>query len=132
MDFSPYILIFPFMFIIVIGVFLLLIISSHKKLEIEQDKKPLYSSTAGGQIGRVGYRGPFISLRIYDEFIVIGCGRKIVLNYEEIESVEIKQWLGLVPDRIKIIHHNPTAPKNIVIGTGNPAEAKRIIDAKLG
>lgn len=131
MDSSLFVLIFPFMVIIVIGVFLLLIISSHQKLEIEQDKKPLYSSTAGGQIGGLRYKGPFISLRIYDEFIVIGCGRKIVLKYDEIEAVEIKQWLGLVPDRIKIIHRNPNAPKNIVIGTGNPAEAKRIIDVRL-
>lgn len=126
MDFSPLILI-----IVVVGVFLLIIIFSQKKLEIEEDEKPLYTSTAGGQIGWVRYRGPFISLRIYDEFIIIGCGRKIVLKYNEIISVEIKQWMGLMPDRIQINHRNPSVPKNIIIGTYNPAQAKEIIDARL-
>ena len=87
-------------------------IFSQKKLEIEGDEKPLYTSTAGGQIGWVTYRGPFISLRIYDEFIIIGCGSKMVLKYDEIISVEIKQWMGLMPDRIQINHQELMQPEN--------------------
>jgi hypothetical protein len=119
------------MFTIVVGAFAVLVIFSHQKLDIEEGKKPLYSSTSGGDIGGIGYTGPFISLRIYDEFIVIGCGKKMVLQYEEIISVEIKLWLGLTPYRIQINHTNPNVPKTILIAVGNPAEAKAIIDARL-
>lgn len=132
MDFSPFFpLLIPIVIFVILGIFLWLIISSQKKLEIEENKKPLYTSTAGGQIGGLRYKGPFISLRIYDEFIVIGCGRTIVLKYDEIVSVEIKKWMGSVADRIQIIHRNPNAPKDIIIGTGNPTQVKQIIDAQM-
>lgn len=36
-----------------------------------------------------------------------------------------------MPDRVQIIHRNPIVPKDIVIGTYNPVQAKEIIDAKL-
>lgn len=62
--------------VVVLGVFLLMMLSSQKKLEIEQDEKPLYTSTAGGRIGGVTYKGPFISLRIYEKFIIISYGKK--------------------------------------------------------
>ena len=118
---------FPLIFsIIVFCILLLLMLSSQKKLEIEGDKKPLYESTAGGEIGWMKVRGPFISLRIYDEFIIIACGKKMVLKYDEVLSVAV-----LMPGWIQINHHNPTVPKNILIGTHNPAQAKEIIDARL-
>jgi hypothetical protein len=131
-DFSPLIpILIPILIIAVLGIFLLLIISSQWKLEIEKDKKLLYSSTAGGWIGGISYRGPFISLRMYDEFIIIVCVRTYVLKYDEIVSVEIKRWMGLIPDRIQIKHRNPSIPKDIVIGTYSPSRAREIIDARL-
>jgi hypothetical protein len=101
-------------------------------LEIEKDKELLYSSTAGGRIGGMHYKGPFISLRMYDEFIIIGCGKKYVLKYDEIVSVEIKQWMGLMADRIQIKHRSSSVPRDIIIGTYSPGQAKEIIDARLG
>ncbi len=52
-------------------------LAARRRLDIEQSRTPLYSSTGGGRIGRIGYRGPFISLRIYDEFVVIKYGGQL-------------------------------------------------------
>ena len=122
---------FEFIFTIVVGAFAALIIFSHQKLDIEEGKKPLYTSTNGGQIGIVHYKGPFISLRIYDEFVVLGYGKKVVLHYDEIISIEIKQWRGFALNQIQINHSNPNVPKTIIIGTTNAAEAKALIDVRL-
>ncbi len=116
---------------LILGVFFLMIVLAHNRLEIEKGKTPLYTSTAGGRIGWTSYRGPFISLRIYDEFIVIGYVKTIVLKFEEIERVEIKKWMGIVSDKVQIIHHKLDAPDTIIIGTTNPSQVKEIIDSKL-
>lgn len=122
---------FIFIPIAIIGAFLPLIVFSHVKLNIEKGQKPRYSSTGGGQIGWVNFRGPFISLRLYEDFLVIGCGRKFVLPYTAIERVEVQQWFGTLSDRVRIIHQQPDVPERIIIGTFRPNEVKEIIDARL-
>ena len=130
---------FPFLLLGGVGLFIALIfgfllfiaVKAHNRLDIEAGKTALYTSTAGGQIGWTRYRGPFISLRIYDEFIVIGYAKTIVLRFGEIDRVEIKKWMGLVSAGIQLIHHKSDAPSRIIIGTTNPAHAKEIIDTKL-
>ena len=101
-------------------------------LDIEKGKTPLYSSLAGGRIGWINYKGPFVRLRIYDEFVVIRYFFKsIVLQYDEIEHIEIKKWLGLVADRIQIFHRKQDVPSNLIIGTSDPTEAKKLIELRL-
>ena len=113
------------------GFFIAKIVKAHRLLDIEEGKKLLHSSTSGGHIGRIRYRGPFINLRIYDEFIVISSLKAIVLRYEDIERVEIKKWMGSIPSEIKLVHHKWDAPKKIVIGTTKPIYLKEMIDSRL-
>ncbi len=115
----------------ILGSFVLLFVFSHQKLEIEKGKRVLHTQTNGGVIGWIQFKGPFISVRIYEEFIVIGCGKKYVLHYEDIDRVEIKKWLGLVSHRIQLIHHNSAAPGKILLGTSNPTAIKELIEARL-
>lgn len=120
-----------FSIVTVLGIFGFTIINAHKRLDIEKGKTPLYSSTAGGQIGWLNYKGPFISLRIYEDFLVIVYTKTIVLRFDEIDQVEIKKWIGLVSDRIQIVHHKLNVPSKIIIGTSNPAKVKELIESKL-
>ena len=123
----------PILFVVLVGgILLLLLWGSGMRLDIEKDKTPLHTETAGGRIGWMRYRGPFIRLNIYDEFIVIRYSWKsIVLRYDEIERVETGKWLGLVTDRLQIVHHKPDAPSFIRIGASSPERVKAIIESKL-
>ena len=115
----------------ILGVLVLLIVFTHQKLDIEKGKTALYKQTGGGVIGVIRFRGPLISLRVYEQFIVIGCGKKYVLRYEDIDRVEIKEWLGFA-NRIQIIHHNSDVPSNVLLGTKNSTKLKELIEARLG
>ncbi len=113
------------------GFFILKIFQAHQLLDIEAGKKLIYSATSGGTIGRTRYRGPLINLRIYDEFIVIASFKVIVLNYKDIERVEIRKWMGSIPSKIQLIHNRWNVPKRIIIGTRNSSYVKEIIDSKI-
>ncbi|MCB0212885.1 MAG: hypothetical protein KDJ52_26320 [Anaerolineae bacterium] len=118
-------------FVLIFGFFIVIVVRSRSRLDIEKDKEPLYTSTGGGRMGWLNYRGPFINLRIYDAFVVVSSFQTIVLRYDEIERVDIKKWMGAVADRVQIVHHKADAPGTIIIGTINPTQAKEIIDAHL-
>lgn len=99
---------------------------------IEEGKTPLYTTLGGGRIGWLNYKGPFIRLKIYDEFVVIRyLFKSLVLRYDEIERVEIKKWMGLVSDRVQIFHRKDDASKTLIIGTADPDEVKVLIEARL-
>ena len=115
----------------IISIFVVLTVLSHRKLEIEKGKTALYKQTRGGVIGVIRFRGPLISLRVYEEFIFIGCGKQYVLRYHDIDRVEIKEFLGFAT-RIQIIHHNPDVPSKILLGTKNATKLKELIEARLG
>ena len=104
----------------------------HHRLDREKDKTPLFTSTTGGRIGFPEYKGPFISLRIYEEFVVIGyLNKKIVFEFEDIDRVEIKKWSLLSPKGIQIIHQKTDVPDGIMIWVTQPAHVKEIIDSKI-
>ena len=118
--------------VLVVSILLLLFLGSGRRLDIEMNKTPLHSQTSGGRIGWVRYRGPFVRLSIYNEFLVIRYGwKRIVLPYDEIERIETGRWLGLMTDSVQIIHHKPDAPAYIRIGAFNPEWVKEVIESKL-
>jgi hypothetical protein len=121
-----------FFIILVVSTLLLLVVGGGRRLDIEKNKTPLHTQTSGGRIGWVRYRGPFVRLSIYDEFIVIRYSWKsIVLRYDEIERVEIGKWLGVLSDSVQIVHHKPDAPAYIKIGTSSPERVKEVIVSRL-
>ncbi len=107
-------------------------VEPHSRLDIEKDKIPLYTSTSGGRIGFPEYKGPFISLRIYEEFVIIGYfNKKIKFKFEDIDRIEIKKRSTLSPKGIQIIHQKTTIPNRIIIWITKPAQVKEIIDTEL-
>ncbi len=115
----------------IVGLLLLIVLQARRRVPEEAGKTPIYSTIGGGRIGWLNYRGPFISLRLYEDFLVIRALQTIVLPYAEIESVEVKKWLGMTPDRIQIAHRSLHAPETIIVGVSNPARVKEMIDQRL-
>jgi hypothetical protein len=70
---------------------LLLAVSAQLRTAVEEGKTPLYKTTGGGRIGMLNFRGPFISLRVYEKFLVISDWQTIVLPYATIESVQSEE-----------------------------------------
>ena len=129
-DLLFFILIFLFLSLIW-GFFILKIVKAHKRLDIEAGKKLIHSTTGGGRIGQIRHRGFLINLRIYDEFLVIASVQVLILNYKDIERVEIKKWLVSIPNAIQIVHSRYDIPRKIIIATTKPSYLKKIIDSKL-
>jgi hypothetical protein len=116
-----------------IGVPLMLltgVIMARQRLAVERGLRPLFQQTSGGQVGWISYRGPFIRLTLYEEFLVIRCWQAIVLRYDQIERVEVTKWLGLITEGVRIVHHG-TAPGRIRLGSGDPIRIKMLIEARL-
>lgn len=107
----PYI-IFGFL-TLVFGLLFLIIIKSSSLLPIEKGLTPAFKIRCSAIIGQTHYQGPFITLRVYNDFIVISALKKIVLKFNEINKVEItKKWQRNVTQ----IHHNKTEfSQNIIL-----------------
>ena len=106
-------------------------VQAHRRLDIERGKVPLYAGVAAGVIGWIYARGPLIHLRLYDDFIVIGGWRRIVLRYDQIDRLEMKPRQGIFLGSLRIFHHQPQAPKRIRVDVGDPERLKRMIEARL-
>jgi len=64
-------IVFAFVFILIGSFFTILIVNRNKKLEIELKNNCIYSLTSAGIIGGAHYKGPFLQLRVYKDFLVI-------------------------------------------------------------
>ena len=63
--------------------------ASTRKLPIEQNKELIHGERCGGLAGAgMRFKGPFVRLAIYKDFLVLGHLQSVVLNFSEIESVE--------------------------------------------
>ena len=114
----------------VAGLLLLIALQAQRQVPAEAGKTPIYKTIGGGRIGWLNYRGPFISLRLYQEFLVIRALQTIVLSYTEIESGEVRKWLGVTADRIQITHRSLRAPETIILGVSNPKRVKEMVDQR--
>lgn len=126
-------LFFSTWFNLMIGVPLLLLIGiivAQLRLAVERGKTPIFQQTSGGHVGWISYRGPFIRLSLYEEFLVIRCWQAVVLRYAEIDRVEVTKWLGMVTDGVQI-HHHGHAPGRIRLGSSDPVRVKMLIEARL-
>jgi len=105
----PFLVIIPFL--AAVGILLLIWQRSKSYLEIEQGKTALLTVRCAGTIGLTRYRGPFIRLSLYQEFLVIRSLKSIVLYYYEISHVKDSQ--SLLDKSLHIYHTNQEHPKTI-------------------
>jgi hypothetical protein len=84
-----------------------------RRAAIEAGRSPLHEVVTAGAIGWIHYRGPFIRVRTYDRFVVISGLRTIVLGYDAIDAVEARPGDGILLGSVRILHHQPGAPRHI-------------------
>ncbi len=107
------------------------IVRAQMRAEVEQGKTPLYKETAGGAVGPSRYRGPFVSVRMYDEFMVVADWNPLILRYDQIDRIEVTKPFIRIRQGVQIFHHQPGAPELVYLAVGNPAHVKQLIEARV-
>jgi hypothetical protein len=79
----------------------------------EAGKQALYSTICGGIVGWWTYKGPFIRLAVYSEFLVVVCDRVYYLPFAEIQQIERRNFLFRKGYRIH--HRNPSYPQRLEV-----------------
>jgi hypothetical protein len=81
----------------------------------EKGQNLLYEEIGGGQFDWSNTSPPYVKLRLYDDFLVISSLEKILLRYEDIDSVQMDR-----SGAVRIFHHDPNQPKKIFFGSESP------------
>lgn len=110
----------------IIAIFAIIIWRGNQRIAKETGKKPLYKATCGGQIGWFRYRGPFIQLRMYEDFLVIGYIKHIVLRYDEID--EIYPVGNLLRRGVEIKHHKKSVPQRLQLSDTKPDKVLEVFE----
>jgi hypothetical protein len=120
----------PLLFVLVV----LLLVWGHLRARwrdiSEQGKTPIYAGAVGGFVGPIGYRGPLLNLRVYDDFLVIDGLWRVIVRFENVDRIELKKrWPGFGPTLLHIIHRQPNASKRIQLSVSQPERMKEMIEA---
>jgi len=94
----------------------------------EQGREPLYQEMCGGAFGKTQRSSPFVRVALYDEFLVIGYSRRLVLRYEDIEHVHLNgtRW----PRAVRLQHRRDDLPEEIAIWSTDCRALEEIITAQ--
>ena len=117
-------LLFP---LLPISILIFLGVRARRRLPQEEGRTPLYTKTCGGYIGWLKYGGPFIHVRAYEDLLVIGLVKPIVLRYEQIDSLETLRGLRF---GLRIHHHHPSAPAKVVLSMLDHQRAKALFEER--
>jgi hypothetical protein len=80
---------------------------------LEEGREPLYQEVCGGAFGEVRRSAPFVRVALYDDFLVIGYSRRIVLRYAEIAHVHLDGTR--CPRAVRLHHHRHDLPEEIAL-----------------
>jgi len=80
---------------------------------LEDGREPLHQEVCGGAFGKTRRSSPFVRVALYDEILVIGYSRRLVLRYEEIEHIHLDgtRW----PRAVRLQHRRDDLPEEIAI-----------------
>lgn len=102
---------FPLVFIpAVILLMTYIYFQADRKHPSETGKTPRISFRCAGIIGWVSYKGPFIRVSLYEDFIIISYRKIILLKFSE---MSIKKEKFLFNKVLRIEHGNPEYPEKI-------------------
>jgi hypothetical protein len=96
---------------------------------IETDQPVLYEENCGGRIGTRYYAHPHIKLKVYEEFLMIGCRDPFSLNFSEIKEIKIGEYLG--KKGVLINHSNLGAPDFILLYSKNQDKILQMLGKKV-
>ncbi|MBU0597184.1 hypothetical protein KJ641_02575 [Patescibacteria group bacterium] len=116
----------PLILILVFGLFYKI---RNNRLPEEAGMTPIHQEFCGGNFNYTNLSRPFVRLTIYNDFLVISYFKQILLNYHEIEKVELKNKVG--KKGLKIYHNKIGVPKNITLWSPNIEKIFSLIQPKL-
>jgi len=95
---------------------------------LEDGRQPLHQEVCGGAFGKTRRSSPFVRVALYDEFLVIGYSRRLVLRYEEIEHVHLDgtRW----PRAVRLQHRRQDLPAEIAIWSTDCRALEEAISAQ--
>lgn len=95
----------------------------------EAAMRPLFTEDCAGVIGWVTYKGPFIRLAVYPDFLVASCDQPYYLPFTQISQVERRSFLFSKGYRIH--HRNPQYPRRIEVWFSNRESFEAAIGGKV-
>ncbi len=95
-----------FVLAVPIGILGSIFIRSRRRHPDEEGLEPIWEGRSGGRIGWLNYKGPFIRLAVYEDFIVVGAFSLYRIDREDLVSVEVVRFFLM--QRVKI--ESRTAP----------------------
>lgn len=113
---------------IVVGFFTLTILLSNKRHEIEVGKIPFYSERCGSQFGILTVTYPFVRISLYDEFMVISCFSRKLIEYDKIRRIEEES--GVFAREIELVTTNREIYGRPIIWTLNNERLGNLIREK--
>ena len=104
----------------VAGIFIWMFLRKDRRHAAEAGKKALYSTICGGIVGWLTYKGPFIRVAVYPEFLVIACDKVYYLPFSEVVQIERRNFMWRKGYRIQ--HRNPSYPQRLEVWPGDRGE----------
>lgn len=109
---TDYFAAFPILILLIVGgIFAHIFRRKDRMHASEAGKKPLFTETCAGVIGWLTYKGPFIRLAIYSDFMIVSCDKQYYLPFSSITKIERKSFLFTKGYRIH--HRNADMPERI-------------------
>lgn len=99
------------------GFFVWMIIRKNRRHGAEAGKSAIYATNCTGTVGWITYKGVFLRLAVYAEFLVVACNRVYYFPFSEIMHIERHNFLFRRGYRIH--HKNPSYPQRIEVWPEN-------------
>lgn len=111
---TDYFAAFPILiFLIASGIFVYIFQRKDRMHASEAGKKPLFTESCAGVIGWLTYKGPFIRLAVYSDFVIVSCDKQYYLPFTTITKIERRNFL--FSKGYRIYHTNTEYPQRIEV-----------------
>ena len=91
---TDYFAAFPILSLLIVGGIFGYIFQRKDRMHAsEAGKKHLFTESCAGVIGWLTYKGPFIRLAVYGEFIIVSCDKQYYLPFSAITKIERHSFL---------------------------------------
>jgi len=115
--------------LVVLSSFAYFYFGGRSKDRLEEGKVPLFQEQCGGRFDGFNLTIPFVRHAMYDEFIVIGYGKKRhIINYTDLAMASLKRHL--FSKGITYSHSRVDLPRSIIIWSRSPEKVIEFIKDK--
>lgn len=97
----------------VAGLFIWMFVRKDRLHPAEEGKKAVYATTCAGIVGWLTYKGPFLRLAVYTEFLVVACDKVYYFPFNEIVQIERSSHMFRKGYRIR--HRNMSYPQRLEV-----------------